>query len=128
MFKWIDHIVIGVSNVEQSKKDYETKLGVQARGNPEAVPALGIKRVVFPLEQSGRFIELAEPLGPETAVGRSLARRGEGVHLVALAVEDKQKAANELKAKGVRLVEAGSSVFIHPQETHGVLYELIERK
>lgn len=131
LFKWIDHIVIAVNDVEQSLKDYETKLGIKAPGKPETVPELGTKEVRLPLGGSGpgRSITLAEPLGPDTALSKSLARRGEGVHLIALAVEDKNKAVSELKARGVHLVEtAGGRVFVHPKETHGVLYQLIERR
>jgi 4-hydroxyphenylpyruvate dioxygenase-like putative hemolysin len=57
-----------------------------------------------------------------------LEKRGEGVHLVALAVDDLVAATADLKAKGTRMIESGSQVFIHPGETNGVMYQLIERK
>jgi hypothetical protein len=47
---------------------------------------------------------------------------------VALAVQDMKKATEELKKNGTQLIEMGNQVFIHPRETHGVLYQLIERK
>ena len=128
MAKWIDHIVVRVKDLDQSLKDYETKLGMTASKGPEDQPTLGIRRAVLPLGDAGRFIELAEPLGDNSAVGRSLAKLGEGVHLVALAVDDLQQATEELKAKGTRIIEAEHQVFIHPSETHGVIYQLIERK
>jgi methylmalonyl-CoA/ethylmalonyl-CoA epimerase len=128
MYKWIDHIVVRVKDLNQSLQDYETKLNMKASKGPEDQPALGLKRAILPLGDSGRFIELAEPLGEGSAIGRSLERFGEGIHLVALAVQDMQKAAEELKKNGTQLIEMGNQVFIHPRETHGVLYQIIERK
>jgi methylmalonyl-CoA/ethylmalonyl-CoA epimerase len=128
MPKWIDHIVLRVKDLDQSLKDYESKLGMTPSKGPEDQPKLGIRRAVLPLGDAGRFIELAEPLGADSAVGRSLAKLGEGVHLVALAVDDLKQATADLKARGTRLIEAEHQVFIHPGETHGVIYQLIERK
>lgn len=129
MFKGIDHIVIAVSSLEQAVKDYEERLGVKPTGEVgKARPELGLRNAYFYLGDSGRFIELAEPLGPETPLGRTLQRRGEGIHLVALAVDDVAGATAQLKARGVQVIEAGRQVFIHPKETHGVLYQLVERR
>ena len=79
------------------------------------------------LGASGTFIELAEPLGATGDIGNSLAKRGEGVHLVALAVGDLAAATADLKARGARVIEASGQVFLHPKEGHGVMYQLIER-
>ncbi|MBI2935515.1 MAG: VOC family protein [Chloroflexi bacterium] len=128
MFKGIDHILVAVNDLQAGQKDYETKLGLKVGRGPFDTPSLGIKGVVFPLSEPGRFIELIAPLGPETVLARTVARRGEGLHLVAMAVQDRKKAIAELKAKGVRLIEDGEFVFIHPKETHGVLFELVERQ
>lgn len=128
MYEWIDHIVVRVKDLDQSIQDYETKLNMTVSEGPEEQPALGLKRAILPLGDSGRFIELAEPLGEGSAIGRSLERFGEGIHLVALAVPDIQAATAELKQKGTQVIEMGNQVFIHPRETHGVLYQLIERK
>ena len=128
MHKWIDHIVLRVKDLDQSMKDYESKLGMKASKGPDDQPHLGIRRAVLPLGDSGRFIELAEPLGENSAIGRSLEKYGEGVHLVALAVGDLKQATEDLKAKGTRVIEVQNQVFIHPSESHGVLYQLIERK
>jgi methylmalonyl-CoA epimerase len=126
LFKWVDHLVIAVNNLEEAVKDYETKLGLKAENVGREQPNLGLRNAILPLDESGRFIELAEPLGPDTPVGRSLARRGEGLHLAAVAVDDVQEAAAELKKRGVQLIEAGG-VFIHPRETHGILIQLVAR-
>lgn len=128
MPNWIDHIVVRVRDLDQSLKDYEAKLGMKASKGPDDQPHLGLRRAILPLGDSGRFIELAEPLGENSAIGRSLDKLGEGVHLIALAVDDLQKAKADLKAKGTRVIEMGDQVFIHPAEGHGVMYQLIERK
>ena len=128
MPKWIDHVVVRVRDLDQSLKDYETKLGLKPSKGPEDQPSMGIRRAVLPLGGEGRFLELAEPLGKDSAVGRSLAKLGEGVHIVALAVDDLEAARSEMKARGTRLIEAGGQLFVHPSDTHGVLYQLIERK
>ena len=57
-----------------------------------------------------------------------LDKRGEGVHLVALAVADLDAAKSDMKARGARVIDAGKQVFLHPKEGHGVMYQLIERK
>lgn len=127
MFKWVDHLVIAVNNLEEAVKDYEAKLGLKAQEVGREHPNLGLRNAIFPLGESGRFIELAEPLGPDTPVGRTLQRRGEGLHLAALAVDDLAQATAALKQRGVQVIEAGG-VFIHPRETHGLLIQLVERK
>jgi methylmalonyl-CoA epimerase len=109
-------------------RDYEQKLGMKASKGPEELPSLGMKRAVFPVGDAGSFIELAEPLGDGGVIAKSLAKHGEGLHLVALAVGDLKKAVAEMKAKGARLIEADKMVFVHPSDGHGVLYQLVERK
>ncbi|MBI4234575.1 MAG: VOC family protein [Chloroflexi bacterium] len=131
MYKWIDHVVVRVSSLDKAIATYRDKLGMKLERRGE-LRSQGIKNAVFPLGRSGRFLELVEPLGPETPVGRALARSGEGVHLVALAVENLGQAAQDLKAQGVELLDQTADgqrfVFIHPRATHGVLIQLVERK
>ncbi|MDP6343190.1 MAG: VOC family protein [Alphaproteobacteria bacterium] len=128
MYKWIDHIVVRVKDLDQGLRDYQDKLGLAASKEPEERADLGMRRAILPLGDSGRFIELAEPMGEDSAIGRSLERQGEGLHLVALAVDDVAAAAAEMKGNGARLIETGNMVFVHPADGHGVLYQLIERK
>ena len=128
MAKWIDHIVVRVKDLDASLRNYDEKLGMKASKGPDDVPHLGMRRAIVPLGDSGRFIELAEPLGEDSAIGKSLEKLGEGVHLVALAVDDLAEATAEMKSNGTRVIEVGSQVFIHPREANGVMYQLIERK
>ena len=127
MYKWIDHIVVRVKDLEQGLEDYEGKMGMKRREEPHEIPELGMRRAVLPIGADGRFIELCEPLG-EGAIGSAMAKYGEGLHLVALAVEDVQVAKAQMEANGARLIEAGKMVFVHPKDGHGVMYQLVERK
>ena len=128
MPKWIDHIVVRVNDINKSLENYENKLGMKASKGPDEIPNLGMTRAILPLGNEGRFIELAEPLGDGGAIGNALERYGEGVHLVALAVDDLAEAAAEMRANGAHVIESGTQVFIHPRDGHGVMYQLIERE
>jgi methylmalonyl-CoA/ethylmalonyl-CoA epimerase len=80
------------------------------------------------------YVQLLEPLGPDTPVGRFLARRGEGVHHVGYGVADIEAALAVIGATGVRLIDErprhgsmGASIaFLHPADVGGVLTELVQ--
>jgi methylmalonyl-CoA/ethylmalonyl-CoA epimerase len=99
----------------------------------ETVAQQGVTTAFFPVGESE--VELLEPTSEESPVARFLAKRGEGIHHVALRVDNIEAALAELKEKGVRLIDetprygAGGAkiAFIHPQATNGVLVELCER-
>lgn len=84
--------------------------------------------------QAGTYLQLLEPLGPDTPVGRFLASRGEGIHHVGYRVADITTALDSIGGSGVRLVDArprhgsmGASIaFLHPKDTGGVLTELVQ--
>ena len=128
MFKGIDHMVIAVNDLEQAVKHYESKLGLKANEGGGEHPELGLRNAYLPLGDGGAFIELAQPLGPETPLGRTIARKGEGIHLLAMAVDDLPQAVAQLKENGAQIIEAGSMVFIHPRDAHGIMFQLVERK
>ncbi len=128
MHKRIDHIVVRVKDLDSSIQDYTTKLGMRVSKGPDDIPKLGMRRAILPMGDEGQFIELAEPLGEGGAIGSSLDRNGEGVHLVALAVEDLAAAVAEMKANGAQIIEAGTQIFVHPRDGHGVMYQLVERE
>jgi methylmalonyl-CoA/ethylmalonyl-CoA epimerase len=81
-------------------------------------------------------VELLEPLGPDTSVGKFLAKRGSGIHHIAIEVEDILSSLAELKSRGARLIDetprvgAGGCLvaFIHPSSTNGVLLELVQHQ
>lgn len=98
----------------------------------EDVPSEGV-RVAF-LRAGTIHVELVQPLGPDTAVARFLARRGEGLHHVAFSVADIPAELVRLEKQGFALVDrvprAGAHgrtvAFLHPRTSHGVLIELVQ--
>ncbi len=128
MHKWIDHVVVRVENLDEAIEHYTQRLGFTVTEPAEEQPELGLRRAILGLGSSGTFIELCEPFGENSDIRASLEKRGEGVHLVALAVPDLEAAKADMKARGARVIEAGQQVFLHPKEGHGVMYQLIERK
>ena len=123
MYKWIDHIVVRVKDIDEGLQDYEGKMGLKRREDPKEIPELGMKRAILPLGDDGRFIEICEPLGEG-----AIEKHGEGLHLVALGVDDIEAAKAEMQSNGARLIETGKMVFVHPKDGHGVMYQLVERK
>ncbi|MBI4201393.1 MAG: VOC family protein [Chloroflexi bacterium] len=128
-YRWLDHVVIGVKNLDEAITTYRDTLGFKLE-RTAVLEANGVKSAFMGLED-GHFLELAEPLGPETPVGRALERRGEGVYLIAIAVKDVAERVKALKAKGVEVIggaKPGDQVFIHPRSAKGILIQLVERK
>ena len=80
-----------------------------------------MKRAILLLGDYGRFIEICDRLAG--AIGNALEKHSEGLHLVALGVDDIEAAKAEMQ-----LIEAGKMVFVHPKDGHGVMYQLVERK
>jgi methylmalonyl-CoA/ethylmalonyl-CoA epimerase len=97
------------------------------------VPEQKVTTAFFPVGESE--VELLESTAPDGPIAKYLEKRGEGIHHVAFRVENLDAALEELKAKGVRLIDekprigAGGAriAFLHPQATHGILVELCER-
>ena len=130
MFKGVDHVVIAVKDLDAAVARYETIYGAPVSERREA-EAAGMKMAFF--RQGESYIELVSNLGDGGAIAKRLADRGEGVHLVAMKVDNLAAAVDELRGKGVRLVgDPGpgnpikGQVFIHPIETAGVLTQLVQ--
>ena len=127
----IDHIVIAVKNLDDAIVNYRDNLGLQVGGSE--IGANGTRATKFNLGD-GRFIELAEPSAADTPVGRTLEKRGGGVHLVALRVNNMETAIEDYRSKGIQVIVDGAEittstkpqVFLHPRSTNGVLIELVE--
>ena len=128
MYEKIWYAVVAVKDVAQAKEDYERLFGLKAETEPEVVERLGIRRVVLKIGDGGDFIELAEPYGENSALARTLDTRGEGLHTVTVAVDDIAQHTADLKARSVRVIEAGTQVFLHPADTHGVLWQFRQRE
>jgi len=122
----VHHIVVRVSDLEQGIATYRDAFGMELERTAES-DALGIKQAFFPLSDGG-FLEIVAPTNPESAVGRAIEGRGEGVHTVAMAVDDLAATVEKLEAANVRLIGVGGpQVFIHPKSAHGLLVQLTEK-
>jgi methylmalonyl-CoA epimerase len=127
----IDHVGIAVYDLEGSVERYRRMLGVEP-AHRERVEDQGVEEVLFAVGTS--FVQLLGALGPETSVGRFLARRGPGIHHVAYRVDDVATMLSQLRDQGTRLIDEaprrGSRdtliAFVHPKDTDGVLVELVQ--
>lgn len=126
--KKIDHVVIRVNDLDQAIETYRDTFGLKLDRRAEH-KEMGIEAAIFPLADDA-FLELVTGLGPETPVAKALAGRGEGVHTVALAVDDMAATVKDLQAKGVKLINAENPegpVFVHPKAANGVMLQLVKR-
>jgi methylmalonyl-CoA/ethylmalonyl-CoA epimerase len=126
----IDHLGIAVKSLAEARKFYE-KLGLNVMPE-ETVEAEKVRLAMVPVGESR--IELLEPTSPDSTIAKFLEKRGEGLHHLALHVNDLAGTVERLKAAGTRLISdeikvgAGGHryVFIHPSSAGGVLLELVE--
>lgn len=126
----IDHLGIAVKSLAQAKKFYEG-LGMNIMPEEE-VAAERVKLAMVPVGESR--IELLEPTSDDSPIARFLAKRGEGLHHVALSVDNLTSTFEAMKASGTRFISdeikigAGGHmyVFVHPQSAGGVLVELVQ--
>jgi methylmalonyl-CoA epimerase len=122
-----DHVVVRVKDFDAGVQTYRDGLGLTLERTTES-EALGIKQAFFQLPDGG-FLEVVAPTSPESAVGRAVESRGEGIHTFAMAVDDLQQTVDNMKAAGIQLIgEGGPQVFVHPKSAHGVLLQLSEKK
>ena len=126
----IDHLGIAVPSLDDALRFYTGVLGME---HAERQTVAAEKVNVAMLACGGPRLELLEPAGPDSPIGRFLDKRGAGLHHVALLVDDLGAAVQRLTAAGARLLNeprqgAGGHtyVFIHPASTGGVLLELIQ--
>ena len=127
----IDHLGIAVKAVADAAKMYEQVLGLKV-SSMDQVEEQGVRVAMLDIGESS--LELLEATRPDSPIGKFVAKRGEGLHHIAVQVDDIEKALAQLKASGVRLIDESPRrgahntrvAFIHPAGTHGVLLELVE--
>jgi methylmalonyl-CoA/ethylmalonyl-CoA epimerase len=130
--KHIDHIGIAVKGIETAGKFYTEALGLKI-ADTETVADQKVNVAFLPITDSE--VELLESTDPDGPVAKFIESRGEGIQHIAFRVENIKEALEELKAKGIRLIDkeprkgAGGAwiAFIHPKETNGVLVEICQR-
>ena len=131
MFGRIDHIGVAVEDIDAALALYEGSFEM-ALAHRETVEEQGVEAVLLDVGEG--HVELLAPLGPETAVGKFLERKGPGLHHVAYAVEDIDATLVSLAAAGLELIDSEARVgirqsrvaFLHPRSTGGVLTEIVE--
>jgi methylmalonyl-CoA/ethylmalonyl-CoA epimerase len=129
----LDHIGIATRQLEEGFAVWRDALGLEL-DTTEEVPDQGVR--VAMLEIGDTHVELLEPLSPDSAVGRFLAKRGPGIHHLAVEVKDIRASLADLKSKGARLIDEEPRIgargclvaFIHPVSTNGVLLELVQHQ
>jgi methylmalonyl-CoA/ethylmalonyl-CoA epimerase len=132
----IDHVGIACHSLEATIEFYRSTFGLSVVGQ-EVVEDQGVREAMMYVAGSpagSSYVQLLEPLGPDTPVGKFLARRGEGVHHIAYGVTDITAALGAIGARGVRLLDKrprhgsmGASIaFLHPRDVGGVLTELVQ--
>ena len=138
MLNRIDHVGIACHNLADKIAFYEKvfELDVVSR---EIHEDQGVREAMLRVSAGpagASWIQLLEPLGPDTPVGKFLARRGEGIHHIGYGVTDVAAALEAIGARGVRLIDKrprhgsmGASIaFLHPADVGGVLTELVQAR
>ena len=136
MLTRIDHVGIACRDLSERIGFYESVFGLTVVSR-EVIEEQGVKEAMLRVADGPAgtsYVQLLEPLGPATPVGRFLARRGEGIHHIGYGVADITAALASIGATGVRLVDQrprhgslGASIaFLHPADVGGVLTELVE--
>jgi len=131
MFSRIDHIGVAVQEIEPALELYRDSFQL-VLAHREVVQEQGVEAVL--LDVGENHVELLAPLGPDTPVGKFLAKNGPGMHHVAYQVADIEATLHTLKQAGMQMIDEsprigirGSRVaFMHPRSTAGVLTELVE--
>jgi methylmalonyl-CoA/ethylmalonyl-CoA epimerase len=136
MLTRIDHVGIACQDLATKIAFYESAFGLTVV-SMEVNEAQGVQEAMLHVADGpagSSYIQLLEPLGPDTPVGKFLARRGEGVHHVGYGVANIPAALGAIGAAGVRLIDErprhgsmGASIaFLHPADVGGVLTELVQ--
>lgn len=133
MIKKVDHIGIAVRSLDEALPFYTEILQLPLL-RIEEVESEKVK-VAF-LQAGETKLELLEPTCAESPIAKHIEKRGEGIHHIALGVDSIQERINEIKEKGIRMIQdvpkvgAGGAMvaFMHPKSTGSVLYELCEKK
>ena len=127
----IDHVGIAVKSLAEALKVYQDAVGLSLSGYDE-VDDQGVRVAMLTIGESR--IELLEPTRGDSPIEKFMAKRGEGIHHIAVQVNNIEETLEKLKASGVRLIDSAPRrgahntriAFIHPSSTHGVLLELVE--
>ena len=129
----LDHVAIAVEDLDAALAGYRSRYDVEPLYR-EIVDSQGVDEAMIPV--GGSFVQLLQPLSPETPVGRFLSKHGEGLHHIAYAVASIDAALQHLRSQGAQLVDTQPRIggrgariaFVHPGDLGGTLIELVELK
>lgn len=129
----IDHIGIATRQLEEGLAVWRDALGLELERTEEVVDQ-GVRVAMLAVGET--HVELLEAISPDSAVGRFIAKRGPGIHHIAVEVRDINASLADLKSKGVRLIDEAPRVgaggclvaFVHPTSANGVLLELVQHR
>jgi len=120
-FKGVDHVAVRVNDLDAAVESYNKIFGFE----PDLQHSDDLKAdQAFYHFADGTFLELITPTAEDSPLAGPLAKRGEGIHAVAFAVDDAKATTTELDAKGVRTI---GGAFVHPSDTNGLLMQLSNR-
>ncbi len=129
--KKVEHIGIAVKDLEKTMSFYDDILGLE-KLSVETVESQGVSIAFFKTGETK--IELLEPLNDESPIAKFIDKKGEGIHHMAIEVEDIEAKIEDMKEKGARFIgdkptkgaDNMKIIFVHPKSTNGVLLELCE--
>ena len=127
---YIDHVGVAVKNIDTALAFFKKVFDVPD-ADIELMEDQGVRACLIEVGQTR--LELLEPTGPESGVGRFIERRGEGLHHLAFNVTDISGKLQTLQTLGVDLIDqtpreglSGTIAFVHPRSVFGILTELVE--
>jgi methylmalonyl-CoA/ethylmalonyl-CoA epimerase len=131
LFGRIDHIGVAVEDIDAAIELYRDSFEMELV-HRETVESQGVEAVLLDVGEG--HVELLAPLGPDTPVGKFMAKNGAGLHHVAYAVDDIEGTLEKISEAGLRLIDTEPRVgirdsrvaFLHPRSTGGVLTEIVE--
>lgn len=129
----IDHLGIATKGIDEALKFWENALGLE-NIHTEIVEDQKVRIAMLPIGESR--IELLEPTSDDSPISKFLEKRGGGIHHIAVEVEDIFASLENLKAKGIRLIDEAPRTgaegclvaFVHPSSSNGVLLELVQQQ
>lgn len=127
----LDHVAIAVNDLDAAIAGYRQRYRVEPLYR-EVVDEQGVEEAMIPV--GGSFVQLLQPLSPDSPVGKFLARKGEGLHHIAYAVTNIDAALSHLREHGAKLIDEtprrggrGTKIaFVHPADLGATLIELVE--
>ncbi|MBX3299803.1 MAG: methylmalonyl-CoA epimerase [Acidobacteria bacterium] len=129
----IDHLGIATKGIDEALRFWEDALGLE-NVHTETVEDQKVRVAMLPIGESR--VELLEPTSDDSPISNFLAKRGGGIHHIAVEVDDIEAALAKLKSQGMRLIDESPRIgaegclvaFVHPAASGGVLLELVQKQ